>query len=280
MSNDVSTTVKKPLTIESYLIGEGKSTLIERIEKYGVTTPAEKIISFALSEYKNNKGLHGCTTESFMNAILRAVELNLPLSSSLGYIYLLPFNNKGAGTKEITFVLGYKGMLALLHRNPLVKKVNARSIYSNEKIVMKYGTEDVLEHYPLLTNKGDLVGFYADVTLEGGVYKYELLSLEEVYAIRDNSPSYKFLKTDDDRAKSIWGKNFEQMAHGKAIRKLCKTLSVMDAFKTNDYFKNAIDQDEDYSIVDSTAETIDSLTGEVSSVDALANKLTEINEAE
>lgn len=61
---------------------------------------------------------------TIVQSALKAATYDLPIDPSLGYAYIVPFNNKqsdGSKRAEAQFILGYKGMIQLALRTGVYK---------------------------------------------------------------------------------------------------------------------------------------------------------------
>jgi recombination protein RecT len=70
---------------------------------------------------------------------LKAAVLKLPINKSLGFAYIIPFNNsvkdeRGNWTKKMTptFQMGYKGYIQLAMRTGQYRTINADAVYEGE----------------------------------------------------------------------------------------------------------------------------------------------------
>lgn len=90
---------------------------------------------------------------TIIQAALKAATFDLPIDQSLGYAYIVPFNNSkkdadGNWTKrmEASFILGWKGMHQLALRTGSYKTINVTDVREGE-----------LKHYNRLTEEVDIV---------------------------------------------------------------------------------------------------------------------------
>lgn len=159
---------------------------------------------------------------SFLGALMQAAQLGLQLGP-LGHCYLVPYakwkDNKIVGY-EVTFILGYKGMVELSRRSGNMRSVYANEVRENDHFELGYGSGGQLVHRPALReDRGDWYGVYAFAELVDGGYQYVFLSREEIDRIRD-----KYSKATNDR--SPWRTEPIEMAKKTAIRRLFKVLPI------------------------------------------------------
>lgn len=191
--------------------GSKRHEWLEKLEPYKIFINPETAISFLFNECRINKKILECSSQSILNCLIQSAQYGLKISSALGLAYAVPY--KG----ELTFQIGYKGMVELLYRQPSIAKINTRIVYQNEidasKFQVQYGKDEFLHHIPTFSKKGGVALYYADLTFKDGTYKFAILSLEEALECQEKS-----------KTKQFWSNGFDSMALGKAIRKLYNTL--------------------------------------------------------
>ena len=89
---------------------------------------APQFLSSIVSLVNADKNLQRAFYESPMTVIqsaLKAATFDLPVEPSLGYAYIVPFNNYKDGVKrmEASFIIGYKGMVQLCLRTGAYARV-------------------------------------------------------------------------------------------------------------------------------------------------------------
>lgn len=109
-----------------------------------------QFVSSIVSMVNADKNMQQAFAESPMTVIqsaLKAATFDLPVDQSLGYAYIVPFNNyqKDTGKKrmEATFILGWKGMHQLALRTGAYKTINVTDVREGE--LKKYNrlTEEI-----------------------------------------------------------------------------------------------------------------------------------------
>lgn len=76
-----------------------------------------RFISNIISAVQINPQLQECTNNSILSAALQAESLKLPPSPQLGFVWMVPFNNKKKGVKEAQFIVSAKGYKQLAMRS-------------------------------------------------------------------------------------------------------------------------------------------------------------------
>lgn len=76
-----------------------------------------RFISNIISAVQINPQLQECTNNSILSAALQAESLKLSPSPQLGFVWMVPFNNKKKGVKEAQFIVSAKGYKQLAMRS-------------------------------------------------------------------------------------------------------------------------------------------------------------------
>lgn len=160
-------------------------------------------------ETKNNKQLGSAIQANPVKfAIYLKNLITLGVDISQRQAYFLPYGN------EITSVLDYKTLMAMIKKHTNVKSIDAQLVYENEVFHVEQGK--VVEHkqnpFASKDEKGALVGAYSVFTLEDNSRDYYFASLDEINKVKDCSKSAnsKF---------SPWNNWYDEMVKKSVIRK-------------------------------------------------------------
>lgn len=180
---------------------------------------ADRMTRIALTEVRKNKDLAVCDQASFLGAIMQCSQLGLEPGGILGHAYLIPFDNKKAGKKEVQLIIGYKGLLDLARRSGQIKSMEAREVYANDKFHVSFGLNPEVIHEPNFAapDRGALTHVYAVAHLVGGGTQFEVMSLSEVQKVRQQSKAGNY---------GPWVTHFNEMAKKTVLRRLFKYLPV------------------------------------------------------
>lgn len=174
----------------------------------------DRFVRIIKSSITANPALQKCEVRTFFAAAMLAAQLGLEPNSPLGECYIIPYNNTKKNIKEAQFQLGYKGVLSLAYRNAKVKNVSAEAVYKQDTFDINLGTGSYIVHKPCLNaNRGEIIGFYAYVEMDGGVSKIAYMSYDEMKDYekrfnRNNNP--------------VWKNHFNEMAKKTMILKALK----------------------------------------------------------
>lgn len=167
--------------------------------------------------------------EAFCNApltviqsALKAATYDLPIDTTLGYAYIVPFRNKNK-VMEATFILGYKGMLNLALRTGVYKTINVVDVRAGE-----------LKHYNRLTEEVE-IDFVEDedereaLPIVGWVGYFRLVNGTEktIYMTRKQIEAHERKHRKGQYMGKGWRDDFEAMARKTVLRRLLGTWGIM-----------------------------------------------------
>ena len=223
---------------------------------------SERFVRIAITTIRQNPKLAKCSQESLLGALMVSAQLGLE-PGTLGQCYLIPFENKKAGTVECQFQIGYKGLIELLRRSGQLSDIYSYTVYENDDFNIEYGLSRTLVHKPNFTDRGEIKGFYAVAILKDGAKAFEYMTKDEItkHEEKYRKGSYK---------NDVWNKNFEEMAQKTVVKKLLKWLPVSVEFlemaaKDEKSFKVVDDKStevQEIEILENNGDIINAETGE------------------
>ena len=222
----------------------------------------DRFVRIAITTIRLNPKLAKCNPESLIGALMVSAQLGLE-PGTLGQCYLIPFENKKAGTVECQFQIGYKGLIELLRRSGQLSDIYSYTVYENDDFNIEYGLSRTLTHKPNFTDRGEIKGFYAVAILKDGAKAFEYMTKDEItkHEEKYRKGSYK---------NDVWNKNFEEMAQKTVVKKLLKWLPVSVEFlemaaKDEKSFKVIDDKStevQEIEILENNGDIINAETGE------------------
>ena len=266
----MSTTAKNSLTAtkETTIAEKKPKTIFDVIQagakQFATALPkhinSERFVRIAITTIRQNPKLAKCNQESLLGALMVSAQLGLE-PGTLGQCYLIPFENKKAGTVECQFQIGYKGLIELLRRSGQLSDIYSYTVYENDDFNIEYGLSRTLTHKPNFDERGEIKGFYAVAILKDGAKAFEYMTKDEVVKHEEKyrKGSYK---------NDVWNKNFEEMSQKTVVKKLLKWLPISVEFlenieKDDKSFKVADTKNaEDIEIIESDGNIINAETGE------------------
>src|SRR3954449_9624688 len=218
------------------------TTIIDHIrsmkEQFAVAMPqgaeAEQLIRDAITAVRQTRNLDRCDAQSVLGAIMSCAQLGLR-PHVMGQAYVLPFwdgafqtvdenGRPRKGGYRAQFVPGYKGLIQLAYRHPLVATVIGRAVREGDSFEVDLGLDDRLVHKPNLDPDavpGEDTHYYAMWKGEGG-HGFWVMTRGEARAYRDKyAPRNK-----EGKIVGPWATDdaFPGMAIKSCLRQLAKWM--------------------------------------------------------
>lgn len=188
--------------------------------------------------FTSDVALQECEPGALIKEALRAAVMQLPLNKTLGFAYVVAFNNSVknpngtyAKVKTPTFMLGYKGYIQLAMRTGKYRTINADFVYEGEMRNVDKLTGAIAFDGEKKSDK--IVGYFCHFELINGFKKTMYMSVEDMakYALK-YSPSFrgrnkptlealiKKAQSGEESSAVGWLGNFNDMALKTVIRRL------------------------------------------------------------
>ena len=158
----------------------------------------------SVMQVANSPMLKNADPATVINAAMMAATLDLPINNNLGFAYIVPFNNRKAGTTEAQFQLGYKGFIQLAQRSGQFSRIAATPVYQGQIV-----SENPLLGYEFdwsVKPQGNPIGYVAFFKLLNGFTADLYMTVDEV-----NRHASKYSQTYK-RGFGVWKDNFDAMA--------------------------------------------------------------------
>lgn len=240
-----------------------------------------QFVANIISAVSSNPTLKECDQVSIVSAALQAESLHFPINNSLGYVYLVPFNDKKTGIKKAQFQIGYKGYIQLAIRSGQYKSINVVEVKEGE-----LGEYDPLNGQKFNWIKdyekrksARTIGYVGQFELVNGFKTQLYISYEEMLDHADtysqafsknattkkvngrtyNLVSYddykngKYDKADDWLYSSFWYRSFDEMSKKTVLRQLLSKWGIMSVEMQDAYIKDQAElkANGDYDYIDS-----------------------------
>lgn len=201
-------------------------------ELLGARTP--QFLSSIVSLVNADKNLQKAMVEAPMTIIqsaLKAATFDLPIEPSLGYAYIVPFNNsykddKGNWHKrmEATFIPGYKGLVQLCLRTGAYSRVpDAVDVRQGELVKYDRLTGDCEFKWEEDEDKREqlpVIGYAGYFRLKNGAEKTIYMTVKQIEAHEKKNRKGKEMGKG-------WREDFDSMAKKTIIRKLASKYGLM-----------------------------------------------------
>jgi recombination protein RecT len=163
--------------------------------------------------------LKECEQVSFINALLSLSQLGIEPDGRRAH--LIPFKNNKRGVVECTLIIDYKGLVELAMRSGTVANIHADVVCENDVFV--YDCGEIKEHkINFRQPRGKVYAAYAMCKFKDGTVKAEVMSLEEIGAIKDRSKAGSF---------GPWITDWNEMAKKTVFRRLSKWLPLSPEYR-------------------------------------------------
>lgn len=179
----------------------------------------ERLLRVTMTAVQNTPKLLDCDRTSLFAAVMTCAQLGLEPDGVLGQAYLVPFRGK------VQFIPGYKGFLTLARNSGEISSIQAHEVCENDEFDYAYGLDERLHHRPAEGERGEVTHFYAYAKFKDGGHVFEVMTLTQVEAVRDNSEGYKAFKNGVIKS-NPWDSHFVQMGRKTAIRRLANYLPL------------------------------------------------------
>ena len=188
-----------------------------------------QFVSSIISMVNGDKNLQ----QAFMNApitvvqsALKAATFDLPIDPTLGYAYIVPFNNKkddGSYRMEASFVIGYRGLLQLAMRTGAYEKINVVDVREGELVSYNRLTEDVVLDFVEDEDERDalpIIGWCGYYRLTNGMEKTIYMSRKQIVKHEEKNRKGKYMGKG-------WRTDFDAMAAKTVLRRLIGKWGIL-----------------------------------------------------
>lgn len=212
----------------------------------------ERMSRVACTALMRTPKLSKCTQASFFKCMLDLSQWGLEPDGRRAH--LIPFENRKAQTIECTLIIDYKGLAELVYRSGVVSFLHADVVREGDFFVYSMG--ELSQHIPWFLRRdpnkpaeaGKIYAVYCKAMMKDGSAKTEVLSVDEVYSIRDNSQGWRAFKKYGGQ--SPWNPenpvSEQEMMKKTAFRRLSKWLPLSAEIR------DAVEHDDDAIDVEAT----------------------------
>lgn len=198
--------MSKNITIAQYV----KSDIVREQAEKLLGKRAGQFIASVSSLVNSSPLLAECEPKTVLSACMTAASLDLPISQSLGFAYIIPYK------KQAQFQMGYKGYIQLAQRSGQVTRINATDVREGEIVSIDRLSGDITFNWIQNAddrNNAKVIGYVAYFRLVNGYEKMLYMTSEELQA-----HGKKFSQTARKNY-GLWVDEFDAMAK-KTVLKL------------------------------------------------------------
>jgi recombination protein RecT len=203
MANEITISKK----VKNYL---DTPELTERLQQ-AMTPQKKEIFKTSLLNVVNSNSLFEKVNPlSIIQSALVATTLDLPINSSLGYAYIIPYG------VNAQFQLGYKGLIQLAQRTGQYQTISASEVKEGQ--IVSFDPLKGIE-FDWTKTDGEVIGYVAYFKLVNGFEKYLYMSIKELEA-----HGSKYSKTYRN---GPWKTEFDAMAKKTVLKQLISKFGIM-----------------------------------------------------
>lgn len=182
--------------------------------------PYEKFEASLMAAVLAKPDLMDTDPASLFRAARDAAELGLSLNPSLGEADILKVWNNKINGYESQFRPRYGGLMKLARQSGDVKKIEAHIVHKNDEFQEERGLNPILIHRPARENPGPPTHAYCVWTLADGEKQFEVMTGEQVLAIKARSSS----KNKQGQVVGPWVTDEEEMWRKTVVRRASKYM--------------------------------------------------------
>lgn len=187
---------------------------------------AERFIRVAVTAMNRIPMLAQCDQASFFNALLTLSQLGLEPDGRRAH--LIPFKNNKKGIVECQLIVDYKGIVELISNAGDVANIHADVVCENDDFTFDKGS--IRQHsIDFKQPRGKVYAVYALIRFKDGTEKVEVMTREEIEAVRKRSRAAE---------SGPWVTDWNEMAKKTVFRRASKWV------KLSPEQRDAIEQDD------------------------------------
>lgn len=215
----------------------------DRIDQIGMSLPGhitkDKFLRTAQTAIAMTRNIEKAKPASLLQAVSKAAADGLILDGREAAL-VIDYNG------EAQYRPMMRGLLKLAYNSGMVKTISVQIVRDGDVFEYLLGDEEKIIHkIDFKSKRGDPYAVYAVATLTDGAIMREVMTVDQVNAIRDRSDAWKAFKANKIKS-TPWSTDWEEMARKTVFRRLSKYLP---SSTDRDTLHQAVERiDEDYTI--------------------------------
>jgi recombination protein RecT len=194
-------------------VQEVRGALEKMAPQFKAALPAhvsvEKFVRVTLTAVQMNPDLLNADRRTLFASAMRASQMGLMPDGREGAI--VTFKN------QAQFMPMVAGVMKLVRNSGEISTWSVQAVYENDTFDFCLGDEEHITHKPALSNRGKIIAVYSIVTMKDGEKSREVMSIEDVDAIRKRSRSGNA---------GPWASDYAEMAKKTVVRRHSKRLPL------------------------------------------------------
>lgn len=173
----------------------------------------EKFVRVTLTALQTTPALLEADRRSLYAAATKAAQMGLLPDGREGAIVTY----RGKTGVQCQWMPMVAGVMKLVRNSGEISTWSVQAVYENDVFEFELGDTERILHKPALKNRGSIIAVYSVVTMKDGEKSREVMSVEDVEAIRKRSRS---------GTAGPWVTDFAEMAKKTVIRRHAKRLPL------------------------------------------------------
>lgn len=223
---------------------------------------ARQFVTDITTVVSQNPLLSQADAGSIISAGLIAQTLKLPMASTLGFAYIIPYKCYDKATRQYgykaQFQIGFKGLIQLCQRSGQFESLGVRTVHEGEYLGQDEFGDDTFRFSHDFDDKGT-VGYFAYFKLLNGFRK-------TLYWTKAQCEAHgrRYSKAYD----KLWTSDFDAMAQKTVLKMLLSKYAPMSVD-----LQKAVTFDQSIVKSDGTPEYVDNPMGDEASANSVSNSL-------
>jgi recombination protein RecT len=195
------------------VINEVRSAIERMSPQFKAALPShvsvDRFVRVTLTAVQTNPNLLNADRRTLFAAATKAAQMGLLPDGREGAI--VTFKDQAQWMPMVA------GIMKLVRNSGEISTWSVQAVYENDQFDFCLGDEEHITHKPNLANRGKLIAVYSIVTMKDGEKSREVMSVEDVLAIKARSRSGN---------SGPWVSDFAEMAKKTVIRRHSKRLPL------------------------------------------------------
>jgi recombination protein RecT len=195
------------------VINEVRSAIERMSPQFKAALPShvsvDRFVRVTLTAVQTNPNLLNADRRTLFAAATKAAQMGLLPDGREGAI--VTFKDQAQWMPMVA------GIMKLVRNSGEISTWSVQAVYENDHFDFCLGDEEHITHKPNLANRGKLIAVYSIVTMKDGEKSREVMSVEDVLAIKARSRSGN---------SGPWVSDFAEMAKKTVIRRHSKRLPL------------------------------------------------------
>lgn len=210
-NGDTAALAKQTATQVNGMLTKNKSAIMATLPK-GFNF--DRMCRSLINAISTTPQLAQCSPASLFLSSVRSFSLGLEPNGALNEAYLVPYWNSKKGCNEAQFMPSYRGLQNLARRSGEIAEIYSKAVKENDTFEVEEGTERRIIHKPnYMKDRGKSACYYAVYRTKDGNVDFEVMSIDEIDAIRNRSKA---------ASSGPWVTDYDEMAKKTVMRRLLK----------------------------------------------------------